>query len=217
MDGVLVDFAKGAAAALNESLLAGNKSHKNLKKLIEYSGPREDISGNYLDSLIVKKDAGTERTQWEKLVNYAMFTLIGKRGQSHWENLPPLIGIDQLIYAAIEAIGLDDVYVCTAPIIDRDGACERGKRKWIESNTAILPSNVFVTSDKGSIAAKFPNDTCILIDDREKYCTAWESRGGIAIRHAAPVTSKRVDNTIHQMKLIVNNESTKYHTSMEEL
>ena len=203
MDGVLVDFAKGAAQALNSVLETKDTSHKNFRRLIEYEGPKESISGDYLDSLVVKKDVGSERTQWEKLVNYAMFTAISKKGQPHWENLPSLLGRDQMICAAIEMVGLNNVYVCTAPIIDKDGGCERGKRNWIEANTDILPSNMYVTGDKGSIAAQFPNDTRILIDDREKYCSAWKLNGGISIRHSAPVTMAGVYKTISKLQLIV--------------
>ena len=206
MDGVLVDFAGGASKVLNDALEAGDTSHRNLRKLINYDGPREEITAEYLDSLVARKDAGMERTKWEKLVNYAMFSLIGRGGQSHWENLLPLVGCPQMIYAAIELIGLDKVFVCTAPIQDKDGGCERGKRNWINNNTVILPSNVFVTEDKGSIAAQFPNDTCVLIDDRAKYCNAWQASGGIAIRHHNPVTMDIVYRTISQLQLIVKSQ-----------
>ena len=167
MDGVLVDFAGGASKALNAALDTGDASHRNIRKLIDFEGPKEIISPSYLDSLVARKDAGMKKTKWEKLVNSAMFTLIGRGGQSHWENLPPLVGHAQMIDAAIQLVGLDKVHVCTAPINDRDGGCERGKRNWVQENTDILPNNVFVTEDKGSIASQFPNDTCILIDDRD--------------------------------------------------
>ena len=70
----------------------------------------------------------------------------------------------------------------------------------------ISAEHVFVTTDKGSIASQFPDDVCILIDDRLKYCQAWEAGGGIAIRHTPPATLERVQQTISQLELIVNSQ-----------
>ena len=136
----------------------------------------------------------------------AMFSIVGSGGHPYWSSLPALPGYDQMLDSADQLVGLANVHVCTAPVIDRDGGCESGKRAWIDSNTLVPSENVFVTGDKGSIVSLFPNDVCILVDDRLKYCQAWEAAGGISIRHTPPATRDRVNRTISQLQLIVKSQ-----------
>ena len=173
--------------------------------MVNYDGPDkiEPITAEYLEELIDIKDSGGERTKWMKHVSNAVFKVVGSGGHAYWSSLPSLPGYNQMITAAIELVGIHNVYVCTAPVIDKTGGCESGKRAWIEANTEILPENVFVTPDKGSIATRFPNDTCILVDDRIKYVNAWQATGGVAIRHMPPANMSIVNRTISQLQLIV--------------
>mgnify|MGYP001348143712 CR=1 FL=1 len=205
MDGVLVDFAGGAANALQQALEAGDTSRKQFRRLITYDGPdrEEPITAEFLESITAIKDTKGERTKWMKRVNDAVFAIVGTGGHPYWSTLPTLPGYNRMVEAAISLVGINNVYVCTAPVFDKTGGCESGKRAWIEAHTEILPNNVFVTVDKGSIAAKFPNDTCILIDDRIKYCNLWQAAGGIAIRHSPPADMPTVNRTISQLQLIV--------------
>jgi len=205
MDGVLVDFARGAADALQEALDTGDTSRRQFRRLINYDGPdkEEPITAEYLETITTIKDAKGERTKWMKRVGDAVFAVVGSGGHSYWSTLPSLPGYNRMIDAAIQLVGINNVYVCTAPVIDKTGGCESGKRAWIEANTEILPENVFVTPDKGSIATQFPNDKCILVDDRVKYCNAWQEGGGIAIRHVPPANMSTVNRTISQLQLIV--------------
>ena len=138
-----------------------------------------------------------------KRVSDAMFKVVGSGGHPYWSTLPSLPGYNRMIDAAIELVGINNVYVCTAPVTDKTGGCESGKRAWIEANTEILPENVFVTPDKGSIATQFPDDTCVLVDDRTKYCDAWQAAGGVAIRHMPPANMSTANRTISQLQLIV--------------
>jgi len=205
MGGVLVDFAAGAAIALNDALVSGDMSSKNIRRLINYEGPdKEEITVDFLEAGVEKKDTGVHRTQWEKRVTNAMFSIVGAGGHPYWSSLPAAPGYLQMIEAADNLVGLANVYVCTAPVKDPTGGCESGKRAWIDSRTLIPAENVFVTTDKGSVAAQFPDDVCILVDDRLKYCQVWEAGGGIAIRHTPPATLERVQQTISQLELIVN-------------
>jgi hypothetical protein len=203
MDGVLVDFAAGAAIALNEALMLDDKSSKNVRRMINYEGnDKEQITVDFLEKSTEKKDTKQDRTQWEKRVTSAMFSIIGAGGHAYWASLPTNAGYSQMIEAADNLVGLANVYVCTAPIKDNTGGCESGKRAWINSNTLIASENVFVTEDKPSIAEMFPDDVCILIDDRIKYCQAWEASGGISIRHKPPSSLERVQQTIKQLELV---------------
>ena len=200
MDGVLVDFAKGAVDTINDLMATGDDSKKSIRRLIQYDGSdKEEITVEFLENATMKKDAKLDRTQWEKRVSDAMFSIVGGGGHRYWANLPALPNFHSMIDAAIDLVGLHNVYVCTAPVGDSNG-CESGKRAWIAANTDIYAENVFVTEDKGSIAQLFPNDTCILIDDRKKYVDAWKSAGGVPIRH----TPGDSQSSISQLNLLVN-------------
>ena len=210
MDGVLVDFAGGAADALQDVLSSGDVSSRQFRRLVNYEGPDrvEPVTAAFLEEITEIKDSKGERTKWMKRVNDAMFKIVGSGGHPYWSTLPANPGYNNMIEVAIELVGLENVYVCTAPVIDKTGGCESGKRAWIAENTSILADNVFVTEDKGSITNQFPDSTNILIDDRTKYCNAWKGSGGIAIRHTPPATTSRVQQTISQLELIVNSEKS---------
>ena len=207
MDGVLVDFAGGAADAIMAAIDAGDDSSRNIRRLINYDGPDKEmpITADYIETITGIKDAKGERTQWMKRVGNAVFTVVGSGGHSYWASLPSLPGFQQMIEHAQDLVGVENVYVCTAPVKDKTGGCESGKRQWIADNTSIPANQVYVTEDKPGVLGDFPDEECILIDDRKKYCDAWQAGGGTAIRHMPPATMATVQNTISQLNLLVNN------------
>ena len=206
MDGVLVDFAGGVVEVLQQVLEDGDTSRRQFRRLINYEGPdrEEPITAAFLEKITGIKDAKGERTKWMKRINDAVFAIVGTGGHSYWSSLPSLPGYQQMIEHAQDLVGVENVYVCTAPVQDKTGGCESGKRQWISDNTTIPANQVYVTEDKPSVLNDFPDETCILIDDRTKYCNAWQSGGGIAIRHVPPATMSTVQNTISQLNLLVN-------------
>ena len=207
MDGVLVDFAGGVVNALQQVLEDGDTSRRQFRRLINYEGPdrQEPITAEFIEEITEIKDTKGERTKWMKRINDAMFAIVGSGGHPYWSSLPSLPGYQQMIEQAQDLVGVENVYVCTAPVQDKTGGCESGKRQWIADNTTIPANQVYVTEDKPSVLNNFPNETCILIDDRIKYVNAWKSGGGIAIRHVPPATMSTVQNTLSQLNLIVNN------------
>ena len=207
MDGVLVDFAGGAADAIMAAIDSGDDSSRNIRRLINYDGPDKEmpITADYIETITGIKDAKGERTQWMKRVGNAVFTVVGSGGHSYWASLPSLPGFQQMIEHAQDLVGVENVYVCTAPVKDKTGGCESGKRQWIADNTSIPANQVYVTEDKPGVLGDFPDEECILIDDRKKYCDAWQAGGGTAIRHMPPATMATVQNTISQLNLLVNN------------
>lgn len=207
MDGVLVDFAGGVVEVLQQVLEDGDTSRRQFRRLINYEGPdrQEPITAAFLEEITGIKDAKGERTKWMKRINDAVFAVVGSGGHAYWSSLPSLPGYQQMIEHAQELVGVENVYVCTAPVQDKTGGCESGKRQWIADNTTIPANQVYVTEDKPSVLNDFTDETCILIDDRTKYCNAWKSGGGIAIRHVPPATMSTVQNTISQLNLLVNN------------
>ena len=127
MDGVLVDFARGAVDAINDALAAGDTRSKNIRRLINYDGPdKEEITIEFLEGTAEKKDAKLPRTQWEKRVTNAMFTIVGAGGHPYWSSLPTAPGYLQMVEVADTLVGLANVYVCTAPVKDPTGGCESG-------------------------------------------------------------------------------------------
>ena len=210
MDGVLVDFAGGVADAIGALLDAGDDSSRNIRRLINYDGPDKElpITAEYIETITGIKDAKGERTQWMKRVGNAVFSVVGTGGHSYWASLPSLPGFQQMIEHAQNLVGVENVYVCTAPVQDKTGGCESGKRQWIADNTTIPANQMYVTEDKPGVLNDFPGETCILIDDRTKYCNAWKQGGGLAIRHTPPVTMSTVQNTLSQLDLFVNNAET---------
>jgi len=208
MDGVLVDFAGGAADAIMAAIDAGDMTSKNIRRLINYDGPDKEmpITADYIETITGIKDAKGERTQWMKRVGNAVFTVVGSGGHSYWASLPSLPGFQQMVEHAQDLIGIENVYVCTAPVKDKTGGCESGKRQWIADNTTIPANQVYVTENKPGVLQDFPGETCILIDDRTKYCNAWSSGGGIAIRHKPPANMSTVQKTISQLNLLVNSQ-----------
>ena len=108
-----------------------------------------------------------------------------------------------MITFAQDLVGVENVWVCTAPVKDKDGGCESGKRAWIAQNTTIPANQVYVTEDKPSVLQDFPGEKCILIDDRIKYCESWANGGGLAIRHTPPATMDTVRRTINQLEIFV--------------
>ena len=108
-----------------------------------------------------------------KRVGAAVFAIA--RGETWWSSLPNLPGHQEMIEYAQDLVGIENVYICTAPVQDKDGGCERGKRNWVAQNTSIPENQVYVTNDKASVLSNFPGETCILVDDRTKYCEAWQN------------------------------------------
>ena len=210
MDGVLVDFAGGAADAIAAKLEAGDMHSKAIRRLVNYDGPDKElpITAEYIETITGIKDAKGERTQWMKRVGQAVFSVVGMGGHTYWSSLPSLPGFQQMIEHAQDLVGMENVYVCTAPIKDKTGGCESGKRQWIADNTSIPANQVYVTEDKPSVLDDFAGEACVLIDDRTKYCDAWRQAGGVAIRHTPPATMATVQSTLTQLNLFVNSNKS---------
>ena len=56
-----------------------------------------------------------------KRINDAVFAIVGTGGHAYWSSLPALPGYQQMIEHAQELVGIENVYVCTAPVQDKTG------------------------------------------------------------------------------------------------
>lgn len=200
MDGVCVDFVSGFLSKMLEEIEFNSSSSKSIQRLVNYGG--DDIAPltkDFIDRSTEKKDMKIPRTRFEKRANDAIMSVAARASAEVWASLPSLPNFHSMIDIAVNKVGSKNVYICTAPIGGLGGACEEGKRTWVSNNTNIYSENVFITHDKGSIIKMFPEDTCVLIDDRIKFINAWSAAGGITIHHKSPADMSRLKSTIMQI------------------
>jgi hypothetical protein len=73
--------------------------------------------------------------------------------------------------------------ICTSPLADDPNSIPH-KREWIEKNLSFFPpKNVYITHNKPQYATNNNGTPNILIDDYGVNIDAWESAGGIGIKH----------------------------------
>ena len=182
LDGVLVDFERGAGEAINADLrdpdrvadLGGNhmkRFDKMVRKLEELGrnleiGP-EDFSKN--------KD-----TKIPAVRNY-MYPRF-QDDYEFWANLDWMPDGREL-WDHISAFN-PPPKILTAPMRgDPEGGDHRGKRMWVQKNhLGISDDQVIVEADKSKYAVTDEKQN-ILIDDTYRKVNAWREKGGIAIHH----------------------------------
>ena len=205
MDGVLVNFTKGLVDVINadvESNVEYPRSRgKKLKKLREYQGPDRvfPLTVEFMNNLLVKKDMKAELTPWEKVVKRYQFSPVTEN-YDHWINLPKADGADALIQGCIELVGAENVYILSAPV---DGQSIRAKKDWLVQHTPIPLERTFIRQDKSTVPPLFPEARCILIDDREKYTSMFESSGGEGIIHSPKASSTGTNNSLRTLSAMV--------------
>tara|TARA_B100000700_G_scaffold200561_1_gene220644 strand:- start:60595 stop:61293 length:699 start_codon:yes stop_codon:yes gene_type:complete len=205
MDGVLVGFTKGLVTVLNKDISSNieypRSRGKKLEKLRNYEGIDKvfPITEEFMRELMRKKDAKEELTQWELLIKRYQFAPVTKN-YDHWAKLPKAPGADQLIQQCFNLVGEENVYILSAPVDDES---IKAKKYWLTNNTPIPPERIFIRQDKSSIPPLFPGARCILIDDREKYTTMFESSGGKGIIHFPPASLAGVNNSLATLESLI--------------
>lgn len=205
MDGVLVAFTKGLVEVINadvESDIEYPRSRgKKLRKLREYNGPDRvfPLTEEFMNNLLVKKDMKADLTQWEKLVKRYQFSPVVEN-YNHWINLPKAPGADALIQGCFDLVGEENVYILSAPVDDQS---IQAKKDWLATHTSIPLDRTFIRQDKSSVPPLFPGVRCILIDDREKYKSMFESSGGEGIIHTPKATSAGANNSLEILRSII--------------
>ena len=175
MDGVLVAFTKGHAEAIIAAIqkdpetIESKSSKKILKKIKSYQGEdREEITINFLNNLLVKRDNKLEMTKWEKLIKSFQFKPI-TNNMDYWVNLEKTEGCDELVRGCRDLVGYENVYILSAPIKGDEGSYQ-GKMEWLKnSGLGFDEEHIILNSEKQEVTDQFPNSTCILVDDRKKY------------------------------------------------
>ena len=147
LDGVLVDFNLRVAEILGVDVFAKAENH-----------------GRYWVNDILEL---TEKEFWDKIRADDPY--------SFWRNLPKTKEFDQILDAAFDAFGNDDVCIFTSPSSDSDSL--KAKFEWISEHIPSLKAQFLIGKPKRFAAAP---DT-ILIDDMDINIDQFKESGGIGI------------------------------------
>lgn len=96
------------------------------------------------------------------------------RGTDFWANLDWCNGGHQLLLAAEEVVGAENIYLLTSP--SRDPGSYAGKYLWVEKHLPNYLSRLILTGKKFLLA----KDDRILVDDSDDNCRKFIEAGGLA-------------------------------------
>ncbi len=182
MDGVLVDFVKGAvhqiASDVEDATLASQKPSGamtklgKLRQILEKTG--QEVEMSHIENNKKKVNKAFRDYMYERLYDDREF----------WANLPWIDGGREIW----NAIADKDPFILTAPMGPES---ELGKQDWINKNLTPAPTRVFMSHDKW----KWSESNHVLIDDFMKNIGPWRKKGGIGIHHS----DKNIDETLSEL------------------
>ena len=165
---------------------------KTLNQLTE--ARKDDLPSIYcdMDEVLValldgaKQVLGKPMTEVEKTERWNIISKV----KAFWENLKWMPGAKRL-YDFMSKYNLNILSAYTS----RDPNCRRGKLRWLQKNTKLPRSNIYLVKreqkQKFAVTNGRPN---ILVDDYMKNIQEWENKGGIGIHHT------NVSKTINELK-----------------
>ena len=180
MDGVLVDFEKGAVEAINRDIQDETIETKEMLRLRRELG----VSGRVGVSLADIDKHTQPRTNVIRATRNYMYKRLGEDVE-FWANLP-WTDDGQELWSYISQFS---PYILTAPMGE---GSQTGKRLWVEKNLHPAPEKVFISHEKYEWATTDgrPN---VLIDDFSTNTIPWatprhiegsdEKMSGFAILH----------------------------------
>lgn len=145
--------------------------------------------------------------EWARLVGVKSYRDISKRDipkalkkivdtPNFWEDLPTLSGYKELLQT-IKAV--KGKYKILSSPLANDPNVDPGKREWVRKHLGFFkPEKVIIDHNKSKYAKKPDGSPNLLIDDFGKNVNAWQSAGGIAIKHHTTTTS----NTVNAIKKV---------------
>ena len=170
-------------------------------------GLKEDLDSTpdvYVDMDGVLVDFFNE---WARLVGVKSYRDISKRDipkalkkivdtPNFWEDLPTLSGYKDLLQTIKAVKGR---YKILSSPLANDPNVDPGKREWVRKHLGFFrPEKVIIDHNKSKYAKKPDGSPNLLIDDFGKNINAWQSAGGIAIKHHTTTTS----NTVNAIKKV---------------
>ncbi|OUU25130.1 MAG: hypothetical protein CBB97_10330 [Candidatus Endolissoclinum sp. TMED37] len=141
-------------------------------------------------------------TEWAKLMNVKTYRDISKKDipkalkkivdtPNFWEDLPALSGYKELLGAIKKVKG--KYKILSSPLAN-DPNVDPGKREWVRKNLGFFrPEQVIIDHNKSKYAKQSDGSPNLLIDDFGKNVRAWQSAGGIAIKHHTSTTNDTVN------------------------
>jgi len=184
MDGVLVDFVKGAVDAINDQLEQKSEEGKPFKRLVIDL----EASGRHT---VEPEDISIESSKRMLTARKYMYDLLSANTK-FWSELPWMENGQKLW----GYIGQYNPYILTAPMQKES---ETGKVLWIEKNLNPPPKKVYMHHDKYKWARNDDGSPNLLIDDFKRNIIPWKEAGGIAIYHTD------IDKTIKHLEDIRKN------------
>ena len=184
MDGVLVNFEKGAVDYINSDLLDNSRVPSNLKVDIEKLRKKLLSLGRRAQIDI----ADLTRDPQKKIIevrNY-MYKRVSD-DHNFWADLK-WTNDGQKLWRYIKN-ATPQIIILTAPMPGK--GCITGKKAWIEKK--LGPDiNIIIEEDK----FLYSGDNKLLIDDTYSKIRPWAKKGGLIIHH------KNTAQTIEQLKLL---------------
>jgi hypothetical protein len=204
MDGVLVDFVKGALVSINEDVNnARLPDKKESGGLNDLGRLRRAMQREGVDTIVeehIEKFAGGHSNVRKFAIRH-MYTSLSD-DVDFWSNLPWMEGGRELW----NAIKKYDPYILTAPM---GPGSEKGKRQWIMKNLSPAPQKIFMSHDKYKWATTNDGHKNILIDDFMTNIKPWDQAGGIAIHHrASDIQETFAELTRHGIEVLRAPESS---------
>ena len=152
--------------------------------------------------------------EWARLVNVKSYRDIPKKDigkalkkivntPNFWEDLPALAGYKDLLQTIKATKG--NYKILSSPLAN-DPNVDPGKREWVRKNLNFFkPEQVIIDHNKSKYAKKQDGTPNLLIDDFGKNVNAWQSAGGIAIKHHTSTTA----NTVQAIKKVFSRKDVK--------
>ena len=141
-------------------------------------------------------------TEWAKLMKVKTYRDIPKKDipkalkkivntPNFWEDLPALAGYKELLSTIKKLKG--KYKILSSPLAN-DPNVDPGKREWVRRNLGFFkPEQVIIDHNKQKYATQSDGTPNLLIDDFGKNVKAWQSAGGIAIKHHTSTTNDTVN------------------------
>jgi len=183
LDGVLADMENGLQK--NPEILSLRKVLDDLisNKFPEYKNLVDDKIKEKLKSEL-PSDAPADhplRPLKKAFNNYVskVFSVASKEG--FYKNLPLMPGAKEMLAKAQQISGKKP-HILSSPVQGENTSVQE-KLDWVQSNFGNLVDKVIIDTDKGKYAS---SKSDVLVDDRPKYVSTFESAGGSAILHKDP-------------------------------
>ncbi len=180
MDGVLVDFVKGAVDQINQDIKSTMVATKELEAL------REKLKQMNKQSIEEKDLHINSSMALEEARVYMYKRLAGDKGW--WAELPWMSDGKRLW----EFIKKYDPYILTTPM--KNKASEEGKLIWVEYNLGIPRARVLFSHNKYEHAMNDENPNVLIDDFLKKNIIPYRDSGGIGIHHT------NSDSSIEELK-----------------